>query len=267
MKIFVINFLIFFSSPTFGFECGKVQQAAGLIIGGSATSIERWPFSASLHYGDKHSFYCGGTIISQQHVITSKELIYIFELNDPFFPCAGASCIQRKYGSEAMSSESVKVSVGQTDITKLPAADFLSVEKIIIHPDWSIKTKNYDGNIAIIVLEKNLVFSKKVQPACIPTDNSIALITDGYMVSFMFNKTVKINLLLFFSQTGWGRKDSYIMFEPIIQYARMEAVNDTECFHTNPELTKFASNRTFCADGKGNGPCFCDTGKTLLDLK
>lgn len=77
----------------------------------------------------------------------------------------------------------MKVSVGQTDLSMINSADLFGVTKMIVHPDWNTTKENYDADIAIIVLSRNLVFSNKVQPACLPKDNSIESITSGYIVS------------------------------------------------------------------------------------
>lgn len=94
-------------------------------------------------------------------------------------------CIQQKYAAtKNFKPENVKVSIGQFDLLRIALADFLSVEKFIVHPDWNSMAVSYDSDIAIVVLENNLVFSNKVQPVCLPKDNSIASMTDGYIVSF-----------------------------------------------------------------------------------
>lgn len=66
----------------------------------------------------------------------------------------------------------------------------------------------------------------------------------------------------FFFQTGWGKSgDRDKRHEDVLRHTRMQAVNDTVCFLTNPKLARLASNKTFCAGGNGTGPCIGDSGK------
>lgn len=97
---------------------------------------------------------------------------------------SGATCIRPKHDtSTELNTKTVKVSVGQSDLSKLSSADYLGVKKLIVHPEWNFTTQNYDADVALVVLELNLVFFHEVQPACLPKDNSIASLTDGYIVS------------------------------------------------------------------------------------
>lgn len=102
----------------------------------------------------------------------------------------------------------MKVSVGHSDLSKLSSVDYLSVKEFIVHPDWNSMTKSYDADIAIVVLENNLVFSNKVQPSCLPKDNSIALVTDGYIVSHEFFLSKATDLFSFSDRLGKIRRQN-----------------------------------------------------------
>lgn len=40
------------------------------VFGGSHVGIAEWPFLAALHYTVKSEFFCGGTLITAQNVLT-----------------------------------------------------------------------------------------------------------------------------------------------------------------------------------------------------
>lgn len=44
-------------------------------------------------------------------------------------------------------------------------------------------------------------------------------------------------------------------------------MTDAECFQAQPDLGHSFSNRTFCAGGKGVGPCLGDSGEHFLVLR
>lgn len=68
----------------------------------------------------------------------------------------------------------------------------------------------------------------------------------------------------FISQIGWGESDDKTkLHEDVLHHAITDAVNDTTCFLTNPQLARLASYKTFCAAGRGKNPCLGDSGKKI----
>lgn len=63
----------------FGFlaECGmsfKEPQTARRkkrIVGGDVSPPTKWPWVVSIHGGEKEVFYCGGTLISEEWVLSA----------------------------------------------------------------------------------------------------------------------------------------------------------------------------------------------------
>lgn len=53
-----------------GGECGSVDVMDPRISGGSETQRGEWPFIAALYYVEELKFFCGGTLITKQHVLT-----------------------------------------------------------------------------------------------------------------------------------------------------------------------------------------------------
>lgn len=55
-----------------GGHCGSVDVLDPRISGGSETQRGEWPFIAALYYVEELKFFCGGTLITKQHVLTGK---------------------------------------------------------------------------------------------------------------------------------------------------------------------------------------------------
>lgn len=53
-------------------ECGKVNSIEDLIIDGTKSIIERWPFVVVIHQLNNSEYLCGGTLISMKHILSGK---------------------------------------------------------------------------------------------------------------------------------------------------------------------------------------------------
>lgn len=61
------------SDHLFNFLCGKVFYNQGFVVGGNETVRGQWPFIVALYLGQEiDQFFCGGVLISPQHVLTGK---------------------------------------------------------------------------------------------------------------------------------------------------------------------------------------------------
>lgn len=54
----------------FDIPCGNVSYSTGFVIGGTTAKRGQWPFLVSLHHVRESNFFCGGSIITSQHVLT-----------------------------------------------------------------------------------------------------------------------------------------------------------------------------------------------------
>lgn len=56
-------------------NCGQVKAVVDEIEGnGTVTARGEWPFLAALFYTETEKFFCTGTLITQNHVLTSENL-------------------------------------------------------------------------------------------------------------------------------------------------------------------------------------------------
>ena len=132
-----------------------IQQTSGFarIIQGT-TAPGPIPWQVLLCKGRpsfRYSFFCGGTIIDANTILTAAHCFDGADLDaDYFFIYAGA------------------VSLGDYSAQKV------FVESIKLHESYCYKNcpakvgPRYDNDIAILKLKTPLIFDDKVQPACLP---------------------------------------------------------------------------------------------------
>lgn len=70
LLILVAAFSIFQNIHVNGMECGSVNLTRSLMRGGRATLRNEWPFIVALYEVRHTKFICGGTLISNRHVLT-----------------------------------------------------------------------------------------------------------------------------------------------------------------------------------------------------
>ncbi|NXX77733.1 TMPSD protease, partial [Urocolius indicus] len=119
--------------------CG--QRISGRIIGGTETSVSKWPWQVSVQYGPIH--ICGGTIIAAQWVLTAAHCFFMnsMKILDDWKVYGGISDLKQH-------SEGVPVS------------------QVIINSNYSDDHDDYD--IALMKLSRPLTLSAQVRPACLP---------------------------------------------------------------------------------------------------
>ncbi|XP_075163211.1 ovochymase-like [Haematobia irritans] len=138
--------------------CGLINQTTPKIVGGDESQIGAWPWMALLGY-DPYSvrpFKCGGTLISNRHVITA------------------AHCIRRDLSF---------VRLGEFDLSTESETTHkdINIIKHAKHPDFG---KNQRSDLAILLLETVVQFTDLIAPICMP--NSIQLRSKSYVKSMPY---------------------------------------------------------------------------------
>ncbi|XP_075052813.1 plasma kallikrein isoform X2 [Mixophyes fleayi] len=127
--------------------CGQPVDAQGRIVGGSNSSLGEWPWQVSMHLklspnSNKH--VCGGSIISNQWIVTAAHCVAQFYL--PRF--------WTLYGGIAK----------QSDIT--PTTPTFDLEEIIIHPGYT--GAEHGNDIALLKLKSPITYNDYQQAICLP---------------------------------------------------------------------------------------------------
>lgn len=207
-----------------GIDCGNIFLRDDLIYGGNRTKHGRWPFLAGILKKEKTEFFCGGSLITSQHVLTA------------------AHCVESKKKARKKPADIV-VFLGRHSLSSTLETDSVTenVKDILVHPDWKTENKKYDADFAILVLEQAVEFSHFIQPVCLTDDFAIAEYEDGFVV-------------------GWGQS-SVAQQEDVPNQILIRSLTDTNCLQDEWELGRIFSNRSFCAGGRGSVPCKGDSGE------
>ena len=165
LLIFVLTLFLRISSGN-EFTCGKKFISTGLIIGGTFSGRGQWPWMSALYLKSTQSYFCGGNLISVQHVLTA------------------AHCIHPKDTPTRQKSEEIEVLLGKYDLSKNVEAGSArrDVRKIIVHEDWNFLSMSYDADIAILILNEAVRLTEYITPVCLPTARVNAPIDSGTIV-------------------------------------------------------------------------------------
>eukprot|EP00095_Tigriopus_kingsejongensis_P010773 maker-scaffold1742_size29367-snap-gene-0.3 protein:Tk10773 transcript:maker-scaffold1742_size29367-snap-gene-0.3-mRNA-1 annotation:"tripsin " len=127
--------------PTNGCQCGRPKRQTR-IVGGQATEVNEYPWQVMLNYTQDNKFFCGGSLISEDWVLTA------------------AHCL-------------VGVILGEHDFRDITEAQIIvtGVDRLVIHPNYNSKTE--DNDFALVKLNRSVSFdsSTVVRPICLPIED------------------------------------------------------------------------------------------------
>merc|ERR1719411_2366097 len=132
------------AAPAGSCKCGQANTA-DRIVGGAATEQNEYPWQVGLVSAGGSHPWCGGTLISPQHVLTA------------------AHCT----AGRTPSSLAVLVGEHRTDDNSFTR---VSLSKITDHPQYNSNT--IDNDFSILTLSSPVSLTTKVSPACLPGDTS-----------------------------------------------------------------------------------------------
>lgn len=123
-------------------SCG-IPHMAHRIVGGKPAGVHEYPWQVGLITPGTQQPWCGGTIISHQHILTA------------------AHC------THGMTIPDINVLLGEHDTTDSTATVF-KIVKITDHPQFNINQMHYD--YSILTLDHYFNFTLQMSPVCLPTD-------------------------------------------------------------------------------------------------
>ena len=122
-----------------------------------------------------------------------------------------------------------------------------AVQNIQIHPDWNPHTSSYDADIAVLILEQDVIFNKYIQPICMTSsDPRIESMTEGAVV-------------------GNGKGGVHNEYEIIPKIHKMPIQSFQTCTKKDYVFKSLLTGRAFCAgSGTGQGVCTGDSGSGFV---
>nr|XP_014087497.1 serine protease SP24D-like [Bactrocera oleae] len=186
--------------------------ANGRVVGGADAAVGQFPHQVSLQREDG-SHTCGGSIISENYIITA------------------AHCVVVGNGIEPYPARFYQVRVGS--IQRTVGGELLKLKRIIVHKAYG----NFLNDIALLELEKPLVFTAYIQPIELAAEE----VPSGEDVII----------------SGWGRLSTNGPIPYRLQWNTLKAINSEEC----EEAIYMGDDSLIClAHNADNGACFGDSG-------
>ncbi|XP_018569606.1 uncharacterized protein LOC108909686 [Anoplophora glabripennis] len=144
--------------------CGKKisKDTEALIYGAKPNEKIEYPWVAAIYqkFNNSYEHICGGSILSQTVILTA------------------AHCVTNDYGN-VLPKQNYKVGVGKLyrryQATEDTRAQYLELTKIIVPEDYKGDARRYAGDIAVLVVKKEITLNEVTQPVCFTNLKNIRL--------------------------------------------------------------------------------------------
>jgi secreted trypsin-like serine protease len=125
----------------------------------------------------------------------------------------------------------------------------VSVSKIILHPEWNVTQDNFNADIAIVILNEKIEFTRFIRPICLPEqdNNEADVVGLGWIA-------------------GWGRRHQGERHASKPSELEIPAIKPARCLATFSDLVEIFSVDSFCGGfvNEGKGACMGDSGGGLF---
>ncbi|BES91249.1 protease [Nesidiocoris tenuis] len=197
--------------------CGMANKDAGRIINGTETQESEYPFMVSIRKPNgRHN--CGGSILTPYHILTA------------------AHCVSDEWKKTTPIPQNEIPVVGVHETNKngtYGQTQFMKVVQIFVPKEWYSRPTRHThlaGDIAILLLDRQIRFSKWVSPICLTPD--FPSITNGFIKAM-----------------GWGQTEqttsSHGLREALVQVLDQSSCNNDPkevCFKNGPTGTCFGDS-------------------------
>lgn len=147
------------------------------------------PFMAALTYEPLNQFFCGGNIITASHVLTA------------------AHCIQDKNSETPLEANEIVILLGRYNISRVElGSEIRGVTVINVHPRWNPRDPKFEGDMAVLELDRAVQFSELIQPICLTVEPEINQQEAGCVVIHNFPIYSRSQLKIFFTLDRLGQE-------------------------------------------------------------
>ncbi|XP_049271208.1 clotting factor C-like [Rhipicephalus sanguineus] len=185
-----------------GFQvCGRSDSPRSpFIYHGNASEVGQWPWQVGLSKWSQHEkawdLQCGGTLLSESWVVTAGH------------------CVTKDRRGNLHAPEDIRLYLGKyhrDDALDDAFVQVRTLSEIHVHDDFD--PAKYDADIAMVLLDRPVELSSRVQPICLPSERtSQSNIVDGHLGV----------------ATGWGQTETR-SYADVLRQAVIPVVSAQEC--------------------------------------
>ena len=199
---------------------GIPSRTRNRIYGGSPVDIEEVPWAVAVMFSNGNEstwrVVCGGTVISSKMILSA------------------AHCFPPR-----INATMIKIAAGSTYIPS--PKQFLGVKQIHNHESYDSRSMQYD--LSVLELNEPLVYSEKILPACLPTQDKPLRILKECDVS------------------GWGLTETGDTSQRVL-HARINYLEDSKC---ESKFDDVDLDTMVCYDSdRGSDTCQGDSGASII---
>lgn len=218
----MLRFLVFASLVLYGHSTQDFPETNARVVGGAEARRNSWPSQISLQYLSGGSWYhtCGGTLIRRNWVMTA------------------AHCVS--------SQMTFRVVVGDHNLSQNDGTEqYVSVQKIVVHPNWNSNNVAAGYDIALLRLAQSVTLNNYVQLAVLPQEGTILANNNPCYI------------------TGWGKTRTNGQLSQTLQQAYLPSVDYSIC-SSSSYWGSTVKTTMVCAGGDGvRSGCQGDSGGPL----
>jgi len=225
-------------------DCGRTRVGGGQrIVGGTEVDHHSLPHMALLKikfppfnssFTQNQAFRCGGTLINRRYILTARH------------------CIQDPVFRENFIAIDVKLGVHNSTDTGDHVQNYKLTKKDVILFPKLMENDTLENDIMLLRLDKDVSFTDRIHPACLPKD-----ISQKYDSGEVF-------------VAGWGKiqdrgRMSQVLKKTTIQLFPLE---NRMCKNTAEKyFTKEMPKSQLCAYGQDTDSCAGDSGGPLIKME
>lgn len=229
-------------------------------------TLEKWPWMAGLYCEVKRKlkYLCGGSICKffdpkglkchskipflrfairlNGKTVLLKPKNYSHDISvTTNVILTAAHCVKNKTETNIKYPHRCKIVVGTSYLkSELDNLKYLHIERFITHDSWNMNTKDYDADIALVILKGAIEFDYNAQPICLPPkmyDHSDLIASTGVVA-------------------GWDLVHEEKSSSELPEIVEMAILSEKKCMAADEHYANVSSPRTFCsAPNFGGGPC------------
>ncbi|CAG9792472.1 unnamed protein product [Diatraea saccharalis] len=227
--------------------CGVDSGSSNKITGGTATSIDQYPWLSLIEYvkDNRIKLLCGGALISGRYVLTAAHCVAgaVLELGTPKNVRLG------EYDTTNNGQDCVPVEGGTGATDCADPVLIVPIERTIPHQQYSPQTRRND--IGLIRLAQPAPFTDFIRPICLPTSDQTTSPPNNFKLY----------------AAGWGAINATHSKSNIKLHVDLPFVRQDQCQEAYSQSRRKAAlwQGQLCAGGeKDKDSCKGDSGGPLM---